>query len=199
MKTICLILLSCSFAWSQGIGGKSGIGGNGGIGGGASSVTTLYYGYGCNGTSTNTCTVGGSSATIGSTTQDGNAITTGSDASGYTVNACGIDISASAGNMQCAIYASGATGSPIANCTATAAVPTTTGWVEDTNFTSCTLSASTTYYVIYQASSNSQTRLYDSGGTQYNHTGTTFGTFPSNVTWNTQSFTTSFYIRVTAN
>ena len=202
MKKIIHLLLSCLLAGfaihAQGIGGKAGFGGKAGIGGSA-AASYLYYGYGCAGTSTNTCTVGGNTGGGLNSLTIGEPITTGSDASGYTVKAVGVFFNAVAGTMIAAIYTSG--GTLVSNCTASSSV-TPSGsnvWYENTNFSGCSLAANTAYYVSYQTSSGSAISPYDNTGNATVYVSATYGTFASSVSFTVQAASRSVYARVTAN
>jgi hypothetical protein len=171
-----------------------------------SSIASLYYGAGCNGTTTQaSCTTTGTTIAFSNVFQYGNPITTGTDASGYTVQACGFYnglSTGSTGTMQCSIYASGATTSPISGCTSSASSGTLTNsaWTENAHFSGCTLSASTTYYLMFQVSTSSGSdRVYNTGATEYYHA-STYGTWASTVTWSTLANELfNSYVRVTAN
>jgi hypothetical protein len=161
-------------------------------------VVTRYYGYGCNGTTTQTCTVGGSNFT-GFGESVAIAITTGSHAAGYTVQGLGVYFASNfGGQMQGAVYVSGGTTSPVSNCVVTGSTNVTGNtWIENTLFSGCSLAASTTYYIVYQQSGSNPTRAYDATGTQYTATAT-FGTFASTA-WSSSTASDSMYIRVTEN
>jgi hypothetical protein len=171
-----------------------------------SSIASLYYGAGCNGTSTNTCTTSGTTLEWSNSFQYGNPITTGSDASGYTVQACGIYNAGTTGSlttMQCAIYAAASPSSPVSGCvsSASSANAAYSSWVENTHFSGCTLAASTSYYLFFQSAATTTgfERTYNTGATEYYHT-STYGTWASTLTWSTnanQLF--NAYVRVTAN
>lgn len=163
-------------------------------------VTTLYYGYGCAGTSTNTCTVGLGNTDMGAGRILAWPITTGANAAGYSVKACGVDyhhVDSTTG-MGCAVYDNNSTTSPVSGCTTSAGMNITTGWFENTNFSGCTLAASTTYKIAFQLSTVDGYFWRDSSGTDYFFAGT-YPTFNSSITWSSQTQTPSFYIRVTAN
>jgi hypothetical protein len=171
---------------------------------GAPTHATLFYGYGCAGTSTNTCTVGGSSATTTNGFTSGIRITTGSNAAGYNLVACGVNIGATVGSgfLACAVYDNNNTGSnPIAYCTtsSTIALTTANAWNENATFGNCNLSPSTTYTIVWQLNQSATTIQYDATGTRYVSAWSSFGVFSSGVTWSTSSFTYSQYIRVLAN
>lgn len=162
-------------------------------------VTTLYYGYGCAGTSTNTCTVGGSSGNSGGFL-GAIPITTGANAAGYTVKACGKDFNGSfAGNFTCAVYDNAGSSSPVSGCTASSQVAEASGWTENTNFSGCTLAASTTYKLAFQVSVvGTNFELQDGSGSGF-FVAATYPTFASGVTWSSQSVSRSHYVRVTVN
>lgn len=172
-----------------------------------SAVSYIYYGPGCS-TTQASCTTSGTNLGVTSVYQHGDAITTGSDASGYTVKACGIYNGAttfgSNFTMVCAIYAAGATTSPITNCavTTSSAFLADTAWTENTNFSGCTLAASTSYYLFFQfsgANGASPAIVYNTGATRYYHS-STYGTWGSSLTWSTVANELfNGYVRVTAN
>jgi hypothetical protein len=159
----------------------------------------LYYGYGCAGTASNTCTIGGSSqGSVSGSTVVPAAIRTGADPSGYTVAAMGAYFAAAAGNVTFAIYS----GSPTLGtlvCSASAEVPLTLAdaWTENNNFSGCTLAASTTYYLALQQSSDGSEIAYDTATGYY--FASTYGTWPSTQTLTSSGNDYSVYVRVAPN
>jgi hypothetical protein len=167
-----------------------------------SGGVTLYYGYGCSGTSTNTCTVGGSNEQNVQTFALVTPITTGSNVAGYTVNACGVYIvtlDPTNKGVVCAIYTGGTTSTTTVCTTTSAATMSGTGWQENTNFSGCTLSASTSYSVAYIVQASGTFIAFDTTSYGFSTPGVTYPTFNSpQASW-TGGFTTSVYARVVTN
>ena len=171
----------------------------------APSAVTLYYGLGCNGTSTNTCYAGTSGQTQSSLSgySVGYTITTGSNSAGYSVKAVGAYFYTAAGNIHAAIY-SGPAGSATRLCQDSAQVAegSSQTWTENTNFSGCTLAAGTTYYALVQQSSNTSAITFNGSGvlTGGVFVTSTYGTFPaSGVNLDTNSNNYSVYVRVITN
>lgn len=68
MKTLIASLLFCSFAFSQGLGGKAGFGGKAGIGGGATVSSTPSF------VNSTTCTTGAAACTTGFSPANGDVL-----------------------------------------------------------------------------------------------------------------------------
>jgi hypothetical protein len=175
----------------------------GGITVSGSSPAFLFYGYGCNGTSTNTCTIGGTAQGAVSTFALAAPITTGADAMGYTVQACGVymnTLDSTNKGFSCAIYPSGPSVSPV--CVITSGTNATlTGWSENTNFSGCTLAGSTAYVICYQVQGGGTSVNQDATAGVGFHPGATYPTpfpAPSSPQFQTGNVY-SQYIRVAAN
>ena len=168
----------------------------------------LYYGYGC-GPGANTCTAGGNSNE--NATVFGAKVTTGVNAAGYTGVTIGVYFAAkTAGtHFKAALYdqgwGTGGVSSPIANCAQTTAqaIGGVPGWTEIALPAGCTLSASTSYYVVFVSESSSDTFAYDTGGPSDSNGHTTdfnYGTaFSSNISTASSSALLSAFLKVTAN
>ena len=163
---------------------------------GGSSVAFAYYGYGCNGTSTNTCTVGGTDQTNASTFALSAAFTTGSKTSAV---ACGVYLSGTptGHNFKCAIYLNGATEhAPVTNC-GSASTAAVAGWNEAT-LTGCTLSASTAYVVaVLTDHADLYVRGDATGSNEYNGNFASYAAFPTLTgDWSTLGNTWSTYVKM---
>jgi hypothetical protein len=145
----------------------------------------LYYGNGCDGTTSNVCTVGGS--TIGNTStylQFVDSFTTGSDISGYAATAIGVywGATGAAATWGAALYTiSGDTATLVTNGSSVGTtLVLTPGW-QQTPLTGCTLAANTTYYIVAQSSSNANAPQTSGGGGSVFYANP-YGSFPSTVT-----------------
>jgi hypothetical protein len=168
---------------------------------------SLYYGYGCNGTSTNTCTVGSlMSGNLASYVLFYVPFTTGSDASGYTAKAIGANwaqYNISSDTWIAGIYTGtpGGTFTLVSGCSATATAIGALGW-QELALSGCTLAKSTAYYIGYSASNAADELYYNgaSGLTGAYAANAYTGTLPSSIaTTNGGGNTLSGYVRVTAN
>jgi hypothetical protein len=121
---------------------------------------SLFYGPGCNGVATNTCTVQTTDQATVSRYPVGAAFTTGNNAAGYSLNACGVYQSAIATSpnnvMRCAIYSGSPPTTKICEVTADATLAANS-WTENTSFAGCTLNANTTYWIFSGTPNNSNT------------------------------------------
>jgi hypothetical protein len=167
----------------------------------------LFSGFGCNAAGSNTCTVGGSTQSGLTGFQLGAPFTTGSNALGYTVGACGANLTALDGTnpqFHCGIYTSASSGSTNVCHDTSEVTPGGTGWSENTNFTGCSLSASTSYIVVLQLK-GSGTSLSNDGGTSntrsYTGSGDGYGGYGtwSSVNWNGSAANYSVYAKISAN
>jgi hypothetical protein len=176
----------------------------------ATSGMTMYYGYGCAGTSTNSCTVGNTTNVPGnSDLASGSSITTGADPNGYTVNACGWYFSTSNSSpnnsYRCAVYTlNGTTATLVSNCAQTSdqtigAVP---GWSESAMPSGCTLAANSTYFIFKETNgTNGTSTNYDlNSNTNAYLSSWTYGNWSSSISGlTTNALSNSAYLKVTSN
>jgi hypothetical protein len=176
----------------------------------ATAGTSMYYGYGCTGTSTNTCTVGSSTNVPGnSNLVSGSSITTGPDPRGYTVNACGWYFSASNASpnneYRCAVYSlNGTTATLVSNCAQTSdqTIGTVPGWSESTMPSGCTLAANTAYFIFKETNgTNGTTTNYDLNTNTNAYLSTwSYGSWSATISgMTTNTLSNSAYLKVTSN
>ena len=163
--------------------------------------SSLYYGPGCAGTSTNTCDVPLTSRSDAglSSYELGFPITMGSNPAGYTVQAFGGGFVVAAGNMQGGLRDS--SGALVCNNSASVAETVSDAWTENTSgVSSCpTLTASTAYVVTVQQSSDTSAISDPGPSVGFYAGGVTFGTWSSSLTLSGGGYSYAIYVRVTAN
>lgn len=163
----------------------------------------LYYGPGCNGTSTNTCTIGGTTQSGIDSYTLGFSFTTGSNTNGYDVVSVLQYLSALDGSnpqINGAIYSNNSFVASLV-CTPTADITPSAGagWKENSNFTGCHLSPVTIYVIGFQNKGAGNTVVYDTGVELYGYlTGTSYGTFNAGGPWNNSTTARSNAVKVTA-
>lgn len=164
----------------------------------------LYYGPGCVGTSTNTCSIGGTTQSSIQSYTLGASFTLGSNAHGYDVASCFQYMTTRDGTnpqIDCAIYDGTLPNMTSPVCTTTAEITPSAGagWKENTNFTSCHLAASTLYVIVFQNKGVGNTVVYDAGSETYGYSaGSTYGAWPTSAPWNSAASVRSQVVKVTA-
>lgn len=138
----------------------------------APAIPQIYWGVGCAGTSSQTCSIGDTNQSALQVSAVGtSSFTTGSNTLGYTVQACGVYITAVDGTnkgLTCAIYDdTGFPGVTNAICTATSGITLSgTGWVENNHFTGCHLAPNKLYVNLVEVEgSGTQLTYLVAGGT----------------------------------
>jgi hypothetical protein len=163
-------------------------------------IPYLYYGPGCVGTSTKTCTVANTAYNFQAGYTAGASFTTGANAAGYTATHCGFYANAgTTAHWRCAIYKSGSPATLVTNCNQTSdnSLVATPSWQESAMPAGCMLAASTLYFVQFEFSGSGQTR-YQSASSGGGYIGMAYGAWATSPTIIGTAFYSS-YAKVTAN
>lgn len=170
---------------------------------------SLYYGYGCSGTSTNTCTAGGTTQGLADYLIM-QPVTMGSNGAGYSVSVIGGYLSNSDGgaahNMEVGIYPDsggsgpdGTSGDLCHSSSVSIAAGAAAAWVEATPSSCPTLTAATVYWIAVRLDNASLYYYYDVSTPLAYYTSKTFGNWTAFTGPSAASGPYSIYVKVTPN